>query len=129
MSILIGNKEEMERRYKENCELAKEALTYTTEIIKKSKEENKQINNKLDEKPDEQTTIQLLKHRYSNYYIIRNLNFVKNKLNEVQYTGATPFELLEEITIGGRETDVTPHLKTIANTLNKMGYFPEDYYN
>ena len=129
MSILIGNKEEMESRYKENCELAKEALTYTTEIITKCKEENKELNNKLNEKPDEFHKIQILQNRYNNYYIIRNLNPVKDELAETQYTGVTPYRLIEEIRTDGRPTPVTEHMVQIASILRKMGYFPDDYFN
>ena len=129
MSILIGNKEEMEKRYKENCELAKEALSYTNEIITKCKEENKALNNKLNEKPDEFHKIQILQNRYTNHYIIRNLNPVKDKLTETQYTGVTPYRLIEEINTDGRPTTVTEHMEQIASILRKMGYFPDEYFN
>ena len=128
MSILIGTKEEMKERYFKNCKIADEALSYISTELNRAKEENKNINMKLKTKLEEPEVRSLLFTRMDNAQIIRCLKHLVKTLATTKHTGVIPDELIEDITQVGRITATTEHYLAIAEILNKMEYFPEDYY-
>lgn len=128
MSILIGTKEEMKERYFKNCEIANEALSYISTELERAKEENKNINLKLKTKLEESEARQLLFTRMDNAQIIRCLKHLVKTLSTTKHTGVIPDELIEDISQVGRITATTEHYLAIAEILNKMEYFPEEYY-
>lgn len=128
MSILIGTKEEMKERYFKNCKIADEALSYISIELERAKEENKNINMKLKTKLEESEVRSLLFTRMDNAQIIRCLKPLVKTLATTKHTGVIPDELIEDITQVGRITATTEHYLAIAEILNNMEYFPEEYY-